>query len=118
MDGLGETSIGTPAVPHQKSVKVRSQNRGRLLKTSTLLNRVHGHTWTGEHPRPVQPSSYFPSSFVRTHTGFRTYPVHQHLITGFGLAGHPRHRLAQTATADRKTESLLQHPRRLAIGQS
>ena len=63
MDGLGETTISTPSIRTRNPSKPAPKIDAACSKPA-LLNRVDGHACISEHPGPVQPFPYFPTSFV------------------------------------------------------
>src|SRR6266576_99122 len=118
MDGLRKATIGTPAIAHQKSVKIRTQHRSGLVKASAPMNRIDSDAPADEDPCPMEFPAHLPPGFIGGDTGFGTYPVQQYLIAGFSLARHTGDGLAQTASTYRQPERLLKHSRRLPVGQS
>src|SRR5450759_3319128 len=110
MIGVDELAIDAPPVAHQKPRVIGPQHRGGLLESPPLLNAVHRDLRRAEGPHPPQPPAHFPSRLIWGHAGRAANLVHQRLIGGLRLVGHPRHRLAQSAAAHPQSERLLQQP--------
>jgi len=84
----------------QKPGVIGAQYRGRLSKSTSGQNRVHGDIGADTNPKPFQMRGHSPTSLIQVIDETVTGGSLKLLIAGFRLLAQPRHRPAQCASAD------------------
>ena len=108
MQRCGEATIRRPPIPHQDTVEVRPQHRGRLVEATPRADPIHRGLRGRECPQPVPHRTDAPAGFVGADHGTAADLLAQRGVGRGGYAGGAMQHVHEASGRHAQPEALPQ----------